>query len=351
MTDARWAVQHDPRRQLPGYEAVHLPDGAPSLFVIVDTEEEFDWGAPLSRDSTGVTAMRHIDRLQRVFSERGIRPTYVVDFPVASQADGFGPLKAFADDSQARIGAHLHPWVNPPFRESVTPQNSFGCSLDAVLEAEKIGILRTAIAESFGRVPAVYKAGRYGFGPSTAAALETFGFSVDVSINPRMNYTSEGGPSFEDADTAPFFFGVRRKLLELPCSTDYTGTAGRFAPRLHRAISRPSLEATRIVGLLARLGVVNRIMLSPEGSTLDEMKALTTSLLRRGVRTFSLTMHSPSVEPGCTPYVSSQAQLGQFLDRVAAYCDFFLGELSGTPSTPEDFYESLDRGSRQERLA
>jgi hypothetical protein len=97
--------------------------------------------------------------------------------------------------------------------------------------------------------------------------------------------------------------------------------------------------------------VVNRIMLSPEGSTLDEMKQVTRSLLRRGVRTFSLTMHSPSVEPGCTPYVRNQEELGQFLDRVAAYCDFFLGELSGAPSTPEDWYESLERGSRQERLA
>jgi hypothetical protein len=62
-------------------------------------------------------------------------------------------------------------------------------------------------------------------------------------------------------------------------------------------------------------------------------------------------MHSPSVEPGCTPYVRDQAQLGQFLDRVAAYCDFFLGELSGAPSTPEDLYESLRRDFRQERLA
>jgi hypothetical protein len=350
LTETGGAV-HDLRQQLPGYAAVCVPDDAPSLFVIVDTEEEFDWGAPLSRSSTGVTAMRHIDRLQRVLADRAIRPTYVVDFPVASQPGGFGPLKEFADAGQARIGAHLHPWVNPPFLESVTPRNSFGCALDESLEAEKIRILQAAIAESFGRAPAVYKAGRYGFGPSTAATLETLGFTVDVSVNPRMNYTSEGGPSFEDMDTAPFVFGARRKLLEIPCSTDYTGAAGRLAPRLHRAISHPALQATRIVGVMSRLGIVNRIMLSPEGSTLDEMKALTRSLLHRGVRTFSLTMHSPSVEPGCTPYVRDQAQLGQFLDRIAAYCDFFLGELSGVPSTPEKLYESLERGSDQERFA
>jgi hypothetical protein len=102
---------------------------------------------------------------------------------------------------------------------------------------------------------------------------------------------------------------------------------------------------------MSHLHVVNKVMLSPEGSTLAEMKALTSVLLRRGVRTFSLTMHSPSVEPGCTPYVRTFSELGQFLDRIDAYCDFFMEEVGGTASTPEDFLESLGGPHRQERIA
>ncbi|MEQ1573329.1 MAG: polysaccharide deacetylase family protein, partial [Vicinamibacterales bacterium] len=342
MPEVKWA----------GEDRVQLrADASPLLFVVVDTEEEFDWNAPFSRANTSVRAMDHIDRLQQLFSTRGIVPTYVVDFPVASQPRGFGSLKQFADEGRARIGAHLHPWVNPPFAEEVSGRNSFGCNLGAALETEKIRALQAQIAESFGRTPRVYKAGRYGFAGTTASALETLGFSVDVSVNPRMNFSTEGGPSFDDFDTTPFFFGERRRLLEVPCSTDYTGMAGSFAPWLHRAISHPSLAPTRIVGVMSRLRIVNKIMLSPEGSSLDEMRAVTASLLRRGLRTFSLTMHSPSVEPGCTPYVRSQAELGPFLDRVAAYCDYFLGEVGGVSSTPEDFFNSLERNSLQERLA
>jgi hypothetical protein len=324
-------------------------EASPQLFVIVDTEEEFDWSAPFSRGNTSVLAMRHIDRLQNLLSKRHIVPTYVIDFPIASQSDGVAPLKEFADQGSARIGAHLHPWVNPPLSEELTRRNSFGCRLGASLETEKIRVLSNQIAESFGSLPAVYKAGRYGFGPTTASALEALGYTVDVSINPRMNFASEGGPSFEAFDTTPFFFGSRRRLLEIPCSTDYTGVAGSMAPRLHRMASYPALERTRIVGILSRLGVVNKITLSPEGSTLHEMKALTRSLLRRGARTFSLTLHSPSVEPGCTPYVRTMSELGRFLDRVRAYCDFFLDELGGVAGTPEDFLESLT--SRQERVS
>jgi hypothetical protein len=330
------------------------PKTTPLLFVIVDTEEEFDWNAPFSRANTSVRAIRRIDRLQDVLAARGVVPTYVVDFPIASQADGFGPLKAFADAGAARIGAHLHPWVTPPFDEEVNGRNSFGCALGQALEAAKIQTLTTQIADAFGRSPVVYKAGRYGFGPTTAASLEALGFAVDVSVNPRMNYVSQGGPSFDAFDTTPFMFGDQRRLLEIPCTTDYTGAAGSLAPALHRLVSRPALARTRLTGIMSRLHVVNKIMLSPEGSTLAEMKALSRSLFRRGVRTFSLTMHSPSVEPGCTPYVRNTADLGEFLDRVAGYCDFFLGELGGAASTPEDFLESLNGAaarvdSRQER--
>jgi len=87
------------------------------------------------------------------------------------------------------------------------------------------------------------------------------------------------------------------------------------------------------------------VPLSPEISTLGEMIALTRALYRRGVRTFSLTLHSPSVEPGCTPYVRTPGELGTFLDRIAAYCEFFLGDLGGLPGTPQQFRKALDSKS------
>jgi hypothetical protein len=314
---------------------------SPMLFAIVDTEEEFDWSAPFSRANTSVRAMRQVHRLQRVFAAQGVVPTYVVDFPVASQPDGYRPLLEYSRDGSARIGAHLHPWVTPPFTEDVTRRLSFGCCLGEALETEKIRVLKAGISSAFGYEPRVYKAGRYGFGPTTASALESLGFDIDVSVNPRMNFASEGGPSFDTFDATPFFFGARRRLLEVPCTTDYTGVAGPLAPGLHRLISGGMLERLRVPGIMSRLRILNKIMLSPEGATLEEMKMLTRSLFQRGARTFSLTLHSPSVEPGCTPYVRTSADLTRFLDRITAYLDFFLGELGGVASTPETFLESI----------
>src|SRR5258706_6743894 len=94
---------------------VDLPlDAGPRLFVVVDTEEEFDWNAPYQRSNTQVTAMRHIGRAQRIFDRFGIKPVYVVDYPVAAQPDGYLPLLDILREGRCEIGAHLHPWVNPP---------------------------------------------------------------------------------------------------------------------------------------------------------------------------------------------------------------------------------------------
>ena len=313
--------------------------GRPMLFVIVDTEEEFDWNAPLSRDQTSVRAMRNIHLLQSLLAAVRVKPTYVIDYPVATQRDGYGPLLDFHRSGEAEIGAHLHPWVTPPFEEELTPRNSFGFRLGR-LELRKLQVLRDAI-QAIGVTPTVFKAGRYGFGESTADALESLGFDVDVSINPRMNFAAEGGPDFGRFDTMPFLFGQKRRLLEVPCTTDYVGVAGDHAQRLHNFADSPALRPLHAVGILSRLGIVNKVMLSPEGNAIGELKALTRSLLRRGVRTFSLTLHSPSLMPGCTPYVRTEQQLQQFLDRIKEYCSFFFGDVGGIASTPIEFRTQL----------
>src|SRR5579863_3484068 len=121
------------------------PIGAPRLLVVVDTEEEFDWSRPLSRAETRVDHIRHQDRTQRIFERYGIVPTYVVDYPVASQESGFRPLREWRRDGKCRIGAHLHPWVNPPFEEELSPHNSYPGNLSPALEKAKLARLTETI--------------------------------------------------------------------------------------------------------------------------------------------------------------------------------------------------------------
>lgn len=311
----------------------------PTLMVVVDTEEEFDWNAPFSRDAIAVTAMRHIDRLQRLCDRAGLTPTYVIDYPVATQPGGYETLAAWAREGRCRIGAHLHPWVNPPFDEPVSGPTSFLRNLPPPLQHAKMRELYHAIVANTGTRPRTFKAGRYGIGADALPAFDELGLEIDASVNPCMDFTPEGGPDFSSFHSKPFWIDRVRHVLEVPCTHGFVGWARRHGRWLRDAAA--SLPALRLPGILNRIGAVNRVMLSPEGNTLPEMVALTRALLADGVTVFTLTLHSPSVVPGHTPYVRSQADLSTLLTAIDRYFEFFFGELGGTSSTPERFRQDL----------
>lgn len=313
----------------------------PQLFVVVDTEEEFDWNAPFDRASTCVSAMEAIGRGQAVFDAFSLKPTYVADFPVVDRPEGARPLLEILQAGRCHVGAHLHPWVNPPHDEPVNSLNSFACNLPETLEAAKIRALHARIEEVFGVPPVVYKAGRYGLALRTVTILEILGFLVDNSVIPHMDFSAVGGPDFRGAAETPYW--ISPTILEMPCTTGYSGLLAQSGQTLHEWASRPSLAPVRAVGALARLRLLNRINLSPETSTLAEMISLTRALYRRGVRCFTMTFHSPSLQPGHTPYVNSTPELSAFLDRLRGYCDFFFGALDGTPGDPLEYRASLRR--------
>jgi hypothetical protein len=313
----------------------------PILIVVVDTEEEFDWARPHSPRETSVSALRFIERVQTIFDVYGITPTYVVDYPVATQPER-GPLVDIHRDGRAVIGAHLHPWVNPPGAEAARVEDTYPGNLPRELEGEKLRVLTDAIASGFGERPRVYKAGRYGFGPNTAALLLELGYEVDLSVCPAFDLSSDGGPDYSLVGPDPSWLG---DLLEVPCTGAFVGRLARKPDRgrgLYALATSPPGLALHAPGLLARLGLLDRLMLSPEGFTPREHRKLTAELLARGTRVFSWTFHSPTVQPGCTPYVRTEGDLARFLDAFRLYFDHFFGELGGIPMTPLELKRHLE---------
>ena len=134
-------------------------DDDPLVLVIVDTEEEFDWAGEFSSANMSVESIKHQQRAQRILERHGVIPTYLVDYPVASQEDGYKPLREFLADGKCAVGAHLHPWVNPPFDEDLSRANSYPGNLPKRLEREKLRRLTAAIEENFHLGPTIYKAG------------------------------------------------------------------------------------------------------------------------------------------------------------------------------------------------
>ena len=316
-------------------ELIHLPtETLPILTVVIHTEEEFDWNKAHDRGATGVEHMQHIDRAQSLFDEFDIVPNYVVDYPIASQEPAIAPLKSFADSGRALIGSHLHPWVSPPHDEAVNARNSYPGNLPRELEAEKLRLLTAKIVDSFGTQPVTYLAGRYGFGTNTGDILEQLGYEVDISPAVPINFSADGGPDYSEYTSHPYWFGKRRKLLGLPGTGGYVGALRRGGTPLYNRLTHPWLRRTKLSGIIARLRLMERIRLSPEDYSEPEMRRLTSILIRDGIRIFVFSFHSPTIQPGRTPYVQCQADLVAFLDKCRYYIDFFFNSLGGSAMTP-----------------
>ncbi|MCB9906066.1 MAG: polysaccharide deacetylase family protein [Planctomycetes bacterium] len=316
-------------------------DHPPVLVVVVDTEEEFDWSAPFDRNATAVEAMRDVGIGQALFDGFGIKPCYVIDYPVATQETGWKPLKEIQDDGRCEIGAHLHPWVSPPHVEDVNARNSYPGNLPAGVEEEKLRRLADAIEDRFERRPRTYKAGRYGFGPNTTSALELLGFENDCSPAAGFDLTGDGGPDWSRHSPDPAWFGTGGRLLSIPTTGGFVGSLAGLGPGLHGLAHRPPFLQARLPGILSRLGALERLMLSPEGYGTEHLNRLTKSLLARGSRVFSFSFHSPSLRPGCTSYVRTEADRQDFLAVCRQYFDHFLGELGGVSLTPAELRERL----------
>jgi hypothetical protein len=320
------------------------PAGAPKLLVVVDTEEEFDWSKPHSRAETRVDHIKHQDRAQNIFERYGVRPTYVVDYPVASQEAGYQPLRDWLVGDKCQIGAHLHPWVNPPFDEELSLGNSYPGNLPPALEKAKLACLTTLIEANFGVRPTIYRAGRYGIGPATGAILEELGYEIDSSVVPYTNFRRDQGPDFSDFDTGPFWFGPKERVLEMPLTVAWYGQLNGFGKQLQPFLMSTLGLALHLPGLLARSRLLERIRLTPEGASFAELKRLLDAMLSAGERLFIFSYHSPSLVPGNTPYVGTESELQRFLALIDQFCEYFFGRCGGEASTPQEvraWYKTL----------
>jgi hypothetical protein len=313
------------------------PDSPPRLVVLIDTEEEFDWDAPFSREATAVRHMRRLNSLQSVFERFRICPTYAVDYPVASQEDGWKPLSELFQTGRALIGAHLHPWVTPPFEEDLNSRNSYHGNLPVQLERAKLSALTDRIEESFGSRPRIFKAGRYGIGPNTYALLAECGYQVDQSPAPPLDFSLDGGPDFSKMECGPFQ-EARSGLLVLPSTGAFLGWWPGDLRSTYLWATTPWRRRLHVLSALFRSRALDRVWLNPETASLARLIALTRTLVQSGQRVFVLHLHSSSVMPGGTPYARDEDGVQSLLARLKDYLEFFFGELRGEPWTPEAAY-------------
>jgi hypothetical protein len=302
------------------------------VIVSIDTEED-NWYR--SRDGVSVSNIRQLARLAGFFDRLGVRPTYLVSHQVAIQPCAVGILRDLSATGSAEIGAHLHPWNTPPLAEAFVPRNSMLKNLPADLQLAKLKRLTAALEQAFDSTPRVFRAGRFGVGPTTVAALLRCGYRVDSSVTPFWNWEGfDDGPSFVGAPLGAYRLApeddVRRpapngELLEIPLSYGFSRGPFSFWDPTRRLLEAVPLRWLHLAGIVARIGLAKRIVLSPELASAADMLTLSRRLLEHGARHLQVFWHSPSLTPGLTPFVATAADVARLYDAVETYLDGLSG--------------------------
>jgi len=295
---------------------------ATKFFITIDTEED-DSGE--SR-STGFSleSLRKLPRLQEIFDAHGAVPTYLITYPVAKDE---GAQAFFLDQlaqQRCEIGAHCHPWNTPPFVEELNERHSMLCNLPYATVRSKIATLKEEIIKSLEVVPVCFRAGRWGFGPAVARAINELGFRVDTSVTPYVDWTASTGPDYRAAPTHAYRFSAddilsatpNGSLLEIPATIGFLQRHEAFG---RRAIAAHGIaRRLRIRGLLDKARIVNLRWLSPEVSSARDMIALARRCLVQKCAYLNMSFHSTTLVPGKTPFVRTRQDLDLFFRRIEA---------------------------------
>lgn len=296
----------------------------PALLVTIDTEEEGLWSGKFRGTANTVENLKGIPRFQALCDEFSIRPTYLIDSPVATDPYGTELLARFQADGRAEIGAHLHPWCTPPGVHDCNAHESYLCNLPPDIQRAKLATLVEQITRSCGIRPTSFRAGRYGLGLAAATELVALGFAVDSSVIPFSDFSAEGGPNFSQADWRPYRMAAddiltadpQGPLLELPVGVGFTRPQFESAWRWRQWAAKSPWSKLRMEGILDRLGVCRRVKLSPEQSNAPQMLRLIQNSLSQGAPCVVLMFHSSSLVPGFSPYVQTGQDLDEFFLRL-----------------------------------
>ncbi len=295
--------------------------------VSVDTEEEFRWDGPLPQYPFSVKNIQNVPKFQEFCYSRGIKPTYFVDYAIASDPTSAEILKAISTRKECEIGAHLHPWATPPINEMLSKEYSHTINLPEELIREKMKNLTKTLAEVFGERPNSFRAGRWGINGTILKILVEEGYQIDSSIRP---YYSDVCFDYSDAPGQPYWpdfskvttHGEQREIFEIPVTSGFNHRHFTFYHKVHRFLSHSPWTKLHAIGILWHTNILRKVRLSPELTDAPNMIQLIRKCVKRGYTILNLFLHSSSFLIGGSPYVKNEQEEEQFYKNMDAVFAF-----------------------------
>jgi hypothetical protein len=303
------------------------------LIVSIDTEadNQWDYGRPLT--TRNVCYWRPF---QKLCEQYGILPTYLITSEIATDPRAIAFLGPLVKTERAEVGAHLHPWTTPPFRDEPGLRfndcvHAFPSQLDPQLLQDKLFVLTRQITQATGSPPRSFRAGRFGFNSSCAEALSFSGFEADSSVTPLVSWKHQegmpgcrGGPDFRRKPVHPTWIieDSQNKLLEVPLTILLTIPWLRQFPSLLPLYRSLSGKLSHRASFKRRL-LPQPLWLRPfAGTTIKHLCTVWNEAERIGLPVVVMMFHSSELMPGGSAYRPTQSSVHKLLRLLEEFFRF-----------------------------
>jgi hypothetical protein len=292
------------------------------LFILsVDTEEEWDWSGAFPQQITDVSNIDRLPEFNTLCDAIGIRPTYFVDYAVADNEHAVEQMLSFTNNGKCEVGAHLHPWCNPPYFGPVGEAESHVINLPIDHVAAKLDSLTNLLEQKFLQIPKSFRTGRWGIDNKVMQLLVERGFTVDSSVYPfyENEYFSCNGapalPYWPDVDN-PLLAATQQQIFELPVTVGFNRNNFTASNKIHTAFSKPPLSWTRFNGLAWHTKLLRKNYLCPELSSEQDMVSLCDTVIKKGYNVLHMYMHSSSLIDNKNSLLGNQGAYAFIADAI-----------------------------------
>jgi hypothetical protein len=296
-----------------------------SIDVEPDCSHNWQYSNPLVFDGVhkGIK-----ERLQPLFEEFGVVPTYMINNVVLEDDSSVEILKHLKGNYE--LGTHLHPEFIEPDKGFTVYAGKQGlancCFYPPGTEFEKIKNITDLFESRFGYKPTSFRAGRYSAGENTISSLARLGYLVDTSITPHVCWDDKSMESpidFRNAPEQPYLIDehaiiredTKGKVLEVPISIAL----------VKRNMLREFIVAAG--GLRHELRKYKPIWMRPFYSSAEEMIMIARQYESvygsKGRFALNMMFHNVEILPGLSPYSKSESDCVRYikeLRRFFSYC-------------------------------
>ncbi|NDV91340.1 WalW protein [Alteromonas sp. 345S023] len=302
------------------------------MFVFsIDTEEEWSWEEGFPERDFELTNIKKIPQLQQLFHQLGIRPTYLVDYAVADDEASVATLKPYIDEGACEMGAHLHPWCNPPYFGPTDDKGSHVVNLPETQVKQKLDALLEKLQQQFHVAPNSFRTGRWGIDEKTLKLLAARGITVDSSVYPYYKtkyFDCYGGPllPYWPAYKDPLAQSDQRDIFELPVTVGFNRKNFAMANRIHQLLCAYPLRWLRSVGVAWHTRVLRKIYLCPELSKPEDMKTLVKRALDNDYPILHMFMHSSSLVDNENSFVAQENAFNAIAGSIKEVVEYISSE-------------------------